>query len=205
MAIEAKTSTESLLASKRPLRTNRWLRFSLRTLLVVVTGGCVALGLWVKAAERQRRAVEGIRELGGFAYYSTEWRSGKWIDDDSAPWVRLLRGCTGPDYLDQVVVVHLYGRSISDSGLAFVRDLPRLKALNVGGTEISDAGLQYISELPDLESLTLSRTHVTEEGLLRLLPQMNSLKEVNLDKYRISEECSSRLRILMPTTTITRH
>jgi hypothetical protein len=203
MAADVKSSTESLMAAKRPLRTSRRLRFSLRALLVVVTGVCVALGLWVNAAERQRRTVKGIRELGGFAYYSTEWRSGKWIDDDSAPWVRLLRGFTGPDYLDEVVVVHL--TFDSGSGLAFVRTLPRLKLLNVGGTEISDAGLQYISELPDLESLVLSRTYVTEEGLLRLLPQMNSLRDVNLDKYRISEQCASRLRTLMPTVTITRH
>jgi hypothetical protein len=38
----------------------RWMQFSLRTGFIIVTMLCVALSMWVVAAERQRRAVAAI-------------------------------------------------------------------------------------------------------------------------------------------------
>ena len=38
----------------------RWLQFSIRTVLLLVTLLCVGLSLWVAPAERQRRAVAAI-------------------------------------------------------------------------------------------------------------------------------------------------
>lgn len=47
----------------------RWLQFSIRTVLVLVTLLCVALSLWVVPAERQRRAVAAIEALDGTVYF----------------------------------------------------------------------------------------------------------------------------------------
>jgi hypothetical protein len=48
--------------SVRPCR--RWLRFSLRTMLVVVTLLGVWLGVKVEQARRQKRAVDTLKALG---------------------------------------------------------------------------------------------------------------------------------------------
>ena len=50
-------------------RRPRWLRFSLRTLLVVMTVLCVWLGWKVNAARRQKEAVDAILKAGGTAIY----------------------------------------------------------------------------------------------------------------------------------------
>ena len=47
----------------------RWLQFSIRTALLVVTLSCVGLAVWVASAERQRRAVAAIEALGGAVGY----------------------------------------------------------------------------------------------------------------------------------------
>lgn len=187
----------------RQLR-RRWLRYSLRSLLAAITLGCVLLGLWVHGAERQRKAVAAIRDLGGRAYYSSEWRDGTWLDAGASSWwVRFFRESAGPDYAERVVGVYLYGARVEDNDVRFLRDLPHLKFLNIGGADISDPALDHFVELRKLESLVLSRTEVTDQGLLQHLPQMESLKEVSLDKYKVSKQSADRLCMLMPRTTIT--
>src|SRR5664279_5665968 len=51
----------------------RWFRYSLRTLFVLVTVIAVALGIGVEGAQRQRRAVERIVEMGGTVYYDYQY------------------------------------------------------------------------------------------------------------------------------------
>ena len=43
-------------------RLNRWLRISLRTMLVVLTVLCVVLGWKVRQVERQKEAVASVRK-----------------------------------------------------------------------------------------------------------------------------------------------
>ena len=64
--------SESSAANLDRLSRRRWLQFSIRTLLVLVTLLCVALSLWIVPAERQRRAVEAIEKLGGIVFYVGE-------------------------------------------------------------------------------------------------------------------------------------
>ena len=49
----------------------RWLQFSIRTVLLLVTLLCVGLSLWIAPAERQRRAVTAIETLGGAVVFVT--------------------------------------------------------------------------------------------------------------------------------------
>lgn len=54
---------------QQPKRKRRWLRYSIRTLLIVVTIFCVALGYWVNRANRQRDVVKWVEENGGSVTY----------------------------------------------------------------------------------------------------------------------------------------
>lgn len=47
----------------------RWLQFSIRTVLLVVSLLCVALAVWVVPAERQRWTVAAIEKLDGDVGY----------------------------------------------------------------------------------------------------------------------------------------
>ena len=55
-----------------PKRRRRWLSFSLRTLLVVITIFCVALGYWVHRANRQKAVVKWVEDNGGYVHYEFE-------------------------------------------------------------------------------------------------------------------------------------
>ena len=61
--------------TKQPKPKRRWLRFSLRTFLIVVTILCVWFGFAYRV-ERQREAVRWVKENGGTAYYAHEYTDG---------------------------------------------------------------------------------------------------------------------------------
>ena len=189
-----------LLTALMPKR--RWMQLSLRTVLVLVTLLCVALGLWIVPAERQRRAVAAIQALGGGVLYGkyNRWTNGgfpvgflrRWLPQDyfdevtgvSLNWTKStvtddglvhLRGLTGVRRLD------LIGTQVTDAGLAHLQGLTALQSLDLGGTQVTDAGLTHLQGLRGLQTLSLNNTQVTGTGLahLRGLTSLQALHLVN--------------------------
>ena len=76
-----------------------------------------------------------------------------------------------------VVSVQLEGCVFSDSLLAVLHDLPRMKQLQLGHSKVSDAGLRHLRGLNSVESLTLIQTNIGDAGLVHLegLPSLKSL------------------------------
>ena len=96
-------------------RKRRILRFSIRTLLIVLTIFCVALGWKVERARKQREAVAWVHEMGGSVNYDYE------LDDDGSsapdakpPGSEWLRKQLGRDFFDDVVRVSLTEVGVSD-------------------------------------------------------------------------------------------
>src|SRR5262245_17910828 len=92
--------------AQAPRPPRRWLRFSLRTLLLALTLACVALGWWVHKAERQRRAVAAIRAAGGYVEYDYE-RDGRrrGLRNPTPPGPVWLHSVVGVDYFADVYEV----------------------------------------------------------------------------------------------------
>lgn len=181
-------------AQKSVPRRRRWIRIACwsSVLTVVVVGG--PLGLLIRSATAQHRAVRALRERGGQVAYRAHEPAGRDVGqaDDSGFWFHLwsdvstvdLGGTEAGDremaYLEslpKLEVVVLRDTHVTDAGLAYLQPLASLSYLDLHGTEITDAGLEEIGRLAALEDLDLSQTAVGDAGLAHLtsLPRLRSL------------------------------
>src|SRR5687768_2956799 len=88
----------------------RWLQFSLRTFLVLLTVFGVWLGLHVRSARNQKESVEAIRRLGGWYYYDFQNYDPKTskVDLQAEPWApKWLLAYLGDDFFHDVVMVNM--------------------------------------------------------------------------------------------------
>jgi Leucine-rich repeat (LRR) protein len=190
-ANEAKMSSPSDRVS-RPWR--RFLRFSVRGLILTVTVLGAGLGWIVRQAHIQRDAVAAIQEAGGSVTYDWEFDNGKYLPGGK-PWApSWLVDLIGVDFFDRVTLVNLsqaprppdsvlaeVGRlnqleilelagnaSVTDAGLVHLKGLTNLSGLGLNNTQITDAGLVHMKGLTKLSYLGLNGTQVTDAGLVRL-------------------------------------
>ena len=172
-ANEAKMSSPSDRVS-RPWQ--RFLRFSVRGLILIVIVLGAGLGWIVRQAHIQRDAVAAIRKAGGTVSYDWEWKDGKSIRGGK-PWApRWLVDLIGTDYFGHVAVVDCRGASTAtDATLAHVGPLTRLQWLSVYHASVSDAGLVHLKGLTNLSFLQLAGTQVTDAGMNELKRSLPSL------------------------------
>ena len=180
-------------AKPNPRPWQRFLRFSVRgmILLVLVIGGW--LGWIVRNARIQREAVAAIEKAGGTVAYNWEWNNGNRIPRGK-PWApRWLVNLIGVDYFGHVTYVTLISASmeaettmshigrlarlqhlnlarspIRDARLANLEGLRYLSYLNTAGTRVTDAGLAHRKAMTKLSDLILTLTHVTNAGVNEL-------------------------------------
>ncbi len=156
-----------------PKPRRRYLKFSLRTFFVLLTLVCVWFGWQVNQANRQRKAVAWVLEMGGSVEYDYEVDGAGNIIADSP---ELLR-----DFYQQVEVVHLI-RDTQVSDLTPLANLQSLKTLGLGATQIRD--LTPLANLQSLESLYLGDTQVSD---LTPLANLQSLKTLGLSDTQVSD------------------
>lgn len=68
---------------------------------------------------------------------------------------------------------------MTDAGLAHIRELTNLQALDLAGTQVSDDGLAYLRGLKNLQFLYLSGTQVTDDKVRQL---QDDLPECQMDR-----------------------
>ena len=71
------------------------------------------------------------------------------------------------------------GPTLTDAALASIRDLTRLRELQLGGQNFTDEGLANLAKLDRLQNLDLRQTKVTDAGLARL-KLLSALKSLDL-------------------------
>jgi Leucine-rich repeat (LRR) protein len=207
-------------------------RFSLRTLLVLVTIASVGLGwlgLKVRQAQREREVVEAIKKLNGIAWYDYQFDSDDSLTDSPTPpgpaWLRKLVGdnfFANVAYcrflLDSEVtdaeLIHLEGLNrlrwldigntkITDAGLVYLQGLTQLKCLDLAGTQLTDAGLVHLQGLNRLERLTIYNTQVTDAGLVHL-QGLKKLDELYVFQTKVTDAGCRELQKALPKLTIHR-
>jgi hypothetical protein len=91
--------------------TRRWLQYSLRSFLVVLTAFAIWLGVAVNRAREQREAVKAVEAMGGVVLY--DWHISQignapaW-EPQGPVWLRLF---IGNEYFQKVEQVYLMGAS----------------------------------------------------------------------------------------------
>ncbi len=203
---------------KSTRRQHRWSQYSLRTLLVLVTGAAVALGIYMHSVRRQQQAVAEILAAGGDVVYED---SGS-VDSYSSWLLRLdgtgydatrsrppqwLEGLIGRDFTSRVVGVSFVGKS---QGIRYPRNFRGPPGPKVNPwypdpepeqmVHISGVVLQGIGSLRNLTSLYLAETDVDDQGVecLRTLPRLRYVALGNL----VSENGYRRLRKALPKADI---
>lgn len=155
----------------------RWLQFSLRGFLVVLTIGCLWLGYRVEKARWEIEAVKSIERLGGVVRY--DWQPMIWFFDygkgplmgtelfavgstekpqpDGPAWLRRL---IGDEYFQSVDNVYLFvPESHIRRAIPALQSLPHLKNVFVGDW-ISDSTCEELKA--GLPGRTLKFDHFDE-------------------------------------------
>ncbi len=92
-----------------PRQWRRFLRFNLRTLILLTLMFGSGLGWLVHSARVQREAVAAIRrDRDSVLYYNWEWKDGQWIRGGAPAWPHWLVEKFGVDYFGHVVFASLY-------------------------------------------------------------------------------------------------
>jgi Leucine-rich repeat (LRR) protein len=209
----------------------RWFRFSLRTLLVLVTmagAGFGWLGMKMRQAQRQKEAVEAIQKLGGVVTFDYEEDSnGKLIDPPTPPGPAWLRDLLGDGFFANVTKVHGLAANFPDEATVHLQELRKLKNLDLNFTDVTDVGLADLQGLTDLQSLDLAHTQVTDDGLVHVqslrnmqwlsltkteitdagvlhLKSLIHLRDLYLLDTQVSNECCKELQKALPNVTIHR-
>jgi internalin A len=158
-------------ATKPP---RRWLRFSLRTLLVfmlLASIGLAWLGNTLLRVRKQRAIVTQIEAAGGRVFY--DYQVGWTAKPRDPPGPKFLRYLLGDDSFAQVVWVDTWGSlgsttSGEDSDLERLAGLPELNSLSLHSAGFTDEGIPHILNLVSLRQLALHDTRITNGGLERL-------------------------------------
>jgi hypothetical protein len=154
----------------------RRFRFSLRSLMVVVTLLSIWMGYYLDSVRRQRQAVQSIRRLHGRITYDD------FLEENGIEprWRRWVRSKLGSEYVEQVDQVFFTGREIEpigmghygwpksdicDDDLEMFRDLPAITELGLPDTRITDGGVRHLKRLTKLRFLNLTGTGLTPEGV----------------------------------------
>ena len=178
----------------------RWrFQFSLRSLVVLVAAVAVPLGAFgvkLREVDRQRTAVEAIREVGGVVHYDYE------VDKERVtvplakpPAPAILTKLVGVDSLADVHYVDFSYRQVRDAGLEPLGALTELKLLALSGTQVTDAGVRHLEGLTSLDALNLSATQVTDAGVERL-SVLTELKWLQLSNTQVTDAGLEHLSVL---------
>jgi hypothetical protein len=202
----------------------RLLRFSLRTLLIVVTVLGIWLGLKVSAARRQKEAVEAVLNAGATVVYDYQMKPRRPFPPAVSSLVGMqvgvklpdfqqdataqisgpawLRERLGDDYFRTVVAVY-FNRpkdSITKSDVDALAKLPEVQSFVFDGREhrsvFGDADFSVLSRLHSLRMLSIMNCSEVNGSLLAELANPGNLQWLCLNTCNIDDRGMERIAML---------
>jgi hypothetical protein len=174
------------------------LRFSVRTLLLVIGVCGIALGWLFSVAHRighQRGIVATATAGGGSVRYNYEQSTSCGWERGTPPGPAVVRWFLGDDAFADVT--HISMRAVDDSGLGRLHELPMLSSVGAKGN-FTDQGLASIAKVARLESLYLDGGTITARGLeeLKKCPSLRQLSFYDIDLTAVDLQPLDQLRQL---------
>ena len=194
-----------------PSKRRRWLRFSLRSLLIATTLVGSLLG-WVTFEIRRGRAIEqAIIEvnLEGFTYKSPvpEWMRpalGEYF-------LATVAGGTGwvdgvPVYLGDVCKLTIEELAftnlrLSDAQFAQLEGMKSLEEIYLHNVEISDAALEHLAGITGLKCLMLIETTIGDAGV-KHVEILKNLDALHLSKANVTDSGMAHLQNMTNLTSL---
>ncbi|MFZ5831465.1 MAG: hypothetical protein ACOY3P_15380 [Planctomycetota bacterium] len=196
-------ATDTLPSAKQTKPRRRWLQYSLRTLLIVMTLLAVWLAFYTSRARRQARAAKALEEAGAEVLYFNRFQhsanAARFTKPVAPDW---LRDLLSVDFVDSVRTVVLTGNHpnvprsepVSDAHLAHLKDLPEVEALILVSRSgsVTNAGLAHVAKLSQLKELMLANPSITDEGIgqlgalheLRFLQLATSITDAGIEQLQ---------------------
>ncbi len=187
----------------RPWR--RFLRFSVRGLIVLVLVTGAGLGWVVRSARIQREAVAAILMAGGCVDYDRQWEHGQMVSRPSPDIPQWLLDRLGEDFFYHVTRVGDLTQRMSDAELGHIGNLTKLQSLRLynANERISDIGMANFAGLSDLRTLIMFAPAVTDAGLAHLRG-LTRLESLILEGTQVTDAGVKDLQQALPHLKITR-
>lgn len=161
-------------------------RFSMATLLVIVTVVAVWLARTSNSAREQEAAVKEVEKREGDIQFDSKFNVPEW-----------LRNVVGEEYFRRVKVVGFatnHGRKsgstepkATDENLRMLESLTDVETLELSHSEeVTDVGLVHLKPLKNLSTLYLHRTGVRGPGLVHIA-QLPKLKAIRLSHSELED------------------
>lgn len=191
--------------------SRRWLRFSLRAILILTVVVAVPLGWKVNHVSAERGAVAEIQQAGGhvkrrpfswlpFSLYS--YASNDWVS-----YVEVVILCEGDKH---PLLYYANDGTFADRHLAAVARLPMANQVYIWSDHITDAGMNHLANAPKVLQLQLrgrqsllaegveSRSKITAAGIAHLarMPELRALSVGPSEAPLASFACLTSLNIL---------
>jgi hypothetical protein len=135
-----------------------FLRFTTKTLLVVIAVIALFLGWRTRLAFKQRRAVAAVQRAGGYVqydYHLSDTRTTDITEKRPATPDFLVRWL-GVDFFSRVVEVTVMGKDVSNDDITPLQSLPHVRRLTIAGSNVNSDSLKALQGLKRLQVLSLA-------------------------------------------------
>lgn len=173
-------------------------QFSLRFLLILVLAISLPLGWWVNSAERQRKAAEQFRLMGGTVDYDPR--------DESIAVPNWLRSVLPFDMYANVYAVDVPYHNRSPTNVdphpffPLLKAFPKIYSVCVGSPLVTDDDVAHLDGLTHLGYLHLQSKLVTDKSIETLI-RFREINNLSLGCTGIKEDGFARLRAAYPPTS----
>lgn len=99
--------------------------------------------------------------------------------------------------LTQLKVLQAHGTRITDAGMMELAKLKQLEELRIG-YDISDLGVNALAGPSELKVLSLFNSTRVTDGSIKTLSSLTSLRELDLNRTKISVKGKSEIRKSLP-------
>lgn len=176
------------------MKPKRVFRFSLGTLLVLLTLGCIWLGLEVNQARFEKELAQRITESGGKIRFDYEFdKSGNYLPDAPVP---IWSASLGENFSSRIAEVSFTGttrvtnrlpstvtgvkrRRVPEQVLEQLNGLRGLRRLLLSNTDVSDDDVNHLSSIRSVEYLRLDGNAISAAAAMQL-SCLSKLKKLDL-------------------------